>query len=186
MATKEGQTTENWARGISEYEDFDKEKCLELVEKAYQGIHLELDLAKAVEDADLVIESMAENVEDKIVIYKKLAPLMTKPPTSSVSIGLKPNSPPMPKANVVAYLGAVFWETGSDAGFATSAGFAASFFSGSFFSATMTNEAEDFSFPAATTVLSAGFFSRLARYQPRSLFRVSMAPSRSFLESPSE
>ena len=76
MATKEGQTTENWARGISDYEDFDKVKCLEMVEKAYQGIHLELDLAKAVEDADLVIESMAENVEDKIVIYKKLAPLM--------------------------------------------------------------------------------------------------------------
>ena len=78
MATKEGQTTENWARGISDYEEFDKVKCLELVEKAYQGIHLELDLAKAVEDADLIIESMAENVEDKIVFYKKLAPLMPK------------------------------------------------------------------------------------------------------------
>jgi len=41
------------------------EKCLEKVEAAYKNTHLELDMAKAVADADLVIESMAENVEDK-------------------------------------------------------------------------------------------------------------------------
>ena len=33
-------------------------------------------MAKAVADADLVIESMAENVEDKITFYKNLAPLL--------------------------------------------------------------------------------------------------------------
>lgn len=76
MATPEGQTAENWARGISEYEDFDEEKCLANVEKAYTGLKLELDLKKAVEDADLVIESMAENEKDKIVFYKKLAPVL--------------------------------------------------------------------------------------------------------------
>src|SRR5574344_205446 len=59
MATKEGQTPGNWARGISDFDDFDKEKCIEKVQKAYEGIKLELDLAKAVEEADLVIESMA-------------------------------------------------------------------------------------------------------------------------------
>ena len=73
MATPEGKTAEIWARGISEYEDFDQEKCLENVEKAYTGLKLELDLEKAVEDADLVIESMAENEKDKIAFYKKLA-----------------------------------------------------------------------------------------------------------------
>ena len=76
MATPEGQTADIWARGISEYEDFDKEKCLENVEKAYTGLKLELDLKKAVEDADLVIESMAENEKDKIAFYKKLAPCL--------------------------------------------------------------------------------------------------------------
>lgn len=76
MATPEGRTPEFWARGIAEYESFDRESCLKKVETAYQGIQLELDMAKAVADADLVIESMAENVADKIAFYQKLAPLL--------------------------------------------------------------------------------------------------------------
>jgi 3-hydroxyacyl-CoA dehydrogenase len=78
MATPEGQTPGMWARGIADYENFDKEKCLEMAKKAYHGLKLELDLAKAVADADLVIESMAENADDKIAFYQKLAPLMPK------------------------------------------------------------------------------------------------------------
>ena len=35
MATPEGQTPEGWARGIADYETFDKEQCLAKVEKAY-------------------------------------------------------------------------------------------------------------------------------------------------------
>lgn len=76
MATPEGQTPAVWARGIADYENFDKDECLSKVEKAYSGIKLELDMAKAVEDADLVIESMAENVDDKTAFYKALAPLL--------------------------------------------------------------------------------------------------------------
>ncbi len=76
MATPEGKTPGTWARGISDYESFDEEKCLEMVEKAYRSLKLELDLAKAVSDADLIIESMAENADDKIAFYQKLAPLM--------------------------------------------------------------------------------------------------------------
>ena len=72
MATPEGQTPEGWARGIADYETFDKEQCLAKVEKAYNGIKLELDLEKAVKDADLIIESMAENVDEKIAIYQRL------------------------------------------------------------------------------------------------------------------
>lgn len=76
MATPEGQTPATWARGIADYDTFDREACLAKVEQAYHGLTLELDLGKAVSDADLVIESMAENVEDKIAFYTKLAPLM--------------------------------------------------------------------------------------------------------------
>lgn len=76
MATPEGQTPENWARGIAEYEFFEEEKCIGAVENAYAGVKLELDMKKAVEDADLIIESMAENEEQKIAFYKKLAPLL--------------------------------------------------------------------------------------------------------------
>ena len=76
MSMPEGQTPEVWARGISEFEDFDKASCLDKVEKAYSRIKLELDMGKAVADADLVIESMAENVEDKVAFYKALAPLL--------------------------------------------------------------------------------------------------------------
>lgn len=76
MATPEGQTPAEWARGIADFETFDRAECLERVEKAYRSIRLELDMKKAVEDADLVIESMAENAEDKIVFYKALAPLL--------------------------------------------------------------------------------------------------------------
>ena len=76
MATPEGKTAANWARGIADYDTFDEQKCLDAVEKAYSGMKLELDMAKAVADADLVIESMAENVDDKNAFYRQLAPLL--------------------------------------------------------------------------------------------------------------
>lgn len=67
---------EIWANGISEYDSFNEEECRKKVLKAYESIKLETDLKKAVSDADLVIESMAENEEQKIEFYKKLAPLL--------------------------------------------------------------------------------------------------------------
>lgn len=76
MATPEGKTPSVWANGIADYETFDKDECIKKAENAYSGIKLELDMKKAVEDADLVIESMAENPDDKIAFYKKLAPLL--------------------------------------------------------------------------------------------------------------
>lgn len=65
-----------WCRGIADADGFDAAKCLEQVEKAYSGIKLELDLAKAAADADIIVESVAENVKDKIAFYEALAPLM--------------------------------------------------------------------------------------------------------------
>ena len=76
MASPEGQAPANWARGIADRDSFDKDACLARVEQAYAGLKLELDMAKAVADADLVIESMAENAEDKIAVYKRMAPLL--------------------------------------------------------------------------------------------------------------
>lgn len=76
MATPEGKNPAVWAMGIADYDTFDKEECLKKSENAYKSVKLELDMRKAVEDADLVIESMAENVEEKIAFYKKLAPLL--------------------------------------------------------------------------------------------------------------
>ena len=66
----------NWCRGIADADGFDAKKCLEQVEKAYSGLKLELDMAKAAADADFIIESVAENVKDKIAFYEALAPLM--------------------------------------------------------------------------------------------------------------
>ena len=74
MASPEGAS--NWCRGIADADSFNPEECLERVEKAYSGLKLELDMAKAVADADVVIESVAENTEDKIAFYKALAPLL--------------------------------------------------------------------------------------------------------------
>jgi len=64
-----------WCAGIADADNFSKEECLAKVETA-SALKLELDLAKAVKDADIIIESMAENVDDKIAFYKKLAPFM--------------------------------------------------------------------------------------------------------------
>ncbi len=67
----------NWCRGLAdtpgEGAAFDKDACLAAVEKAAAGIKLELDMATAMKDADIVIESMAENADEKIAFYKKLA-----------------------------------------------------------------------------------------------------------------
>ena len=66
-----------WCAGIADSDaPLDKEACLARVEAAYSGLKLELDMAAAVADADLVIESMAEDPKAKIEFYQKLAPLL--------------------------------------------------------------------------------------------------------------
>ena len=64
----------NWCPGLAEMGKFDLDECLKKVENI--NVKLELDMAKAVKDADLVIESMAENADDKIKFYTSLAPLL--------------------------------------------------------------------------------------------------------------
>ncbi len=76
MSGAEGKTPQLWAAGIADADDFDPAVCKARVEQAAVSLRTELDLAKAVADAELVIESMAENAEDKIAFYKKLAPVL--------------------------------------------------------------------------------------------------------------
>ncbi len=77
MDTPEGKSPANWCKGLANDEEhFNAAKCLEQSENAYKNIKLELDLAKACEDADLIIESMAEITDEKIAFYQKLAPVL--------------------------------------------------------------------------------------------------------------
>ena len=65
-----------WSRGISDFDNFDEKKCLKQVEKAYKNLKLELNLKKAVADADLVIESMTEDFKAKKEMFEKVAGLL--------------------------------------------------------------------------------------------------------------
>lgn len=70
------QDTNAWCAGIADSDHFDKDACIAKTLAAYENLKLELDLTKACENADLVIESMTENVQDKITFYEKLAPVL--------------------------------------------------------------------------------------------------------------
>ena len=76
MATDEGKNAGNWCFGIANYDEFDENKCLKKVNEAYENIVLELDMKKATEDADLVIESMTEDFRAKKELYLRLAPIL--------------------------------------------------------------------------------------------------------------
>lgn len=76
MATNEGKNAGNWCFGIANYDEFDENECLKKVNEAYENIVLELDMKKATEDADLVIESMTEDFRAKKDLYLRLAPIL--------------------------------------------------------------------------------------------------------------
>ena len=68
--------TAEWCSGIADADAFDRDACLAKVEAAYESLKMVTSLADAVADADIVIESVAENEPDKIAFYKQLAPLL--------------------------------------------------------------------------------------------------------------
>ena len=65
-----------FCRGISDADGFNADDCRKKVENAYTSLKLELNMKKAVEDADIVIESMAEDAKAKIEFYQAIAPLL--------------------------------------------------------------------------------------------------------------
>lgn len=78
MDTPEGKNPMIWADGIGDPDTFDKNECIGKAEAAYKNINMVVDLDESVKDADLVIESIAEVVDEKLAFYTELAPLLPK------------------------------------------------------------------------------------------------------------
>ncbi len=76
MDTKVGKAKDVWALGIAPVDNFDKKECIERANKAYENIKIETDQRIALEDADLVIESITEDVKIKNSFYESIAPLL--------------------------------------------------------------------------------------------------------------
>ena len=76
MAMPEGKSFNNWCRGIADADNFNKDQLINKAMGLSDKIKLELDMKKALEDADLVIESMAEDFEANKDLYLKMAPLL--------------------------------------------------------------------------------------------------------------
>lgn len=73
MAGSNAKNPGVWALGIADPKKFKKEDCIKKVEDAYKKLKYEVDLKKAVEGADLVIESIVENLKLKNEFFKKLS-----------------------------------------------------------------------------------------------------------------
>ncbi len=75
-----GSDSPRYPRGMVDgWKDLTDEKIDELkeqVEKAAESIRFELDLASAFEDADLIIESVAEDPQSKIAFYESIKPYL--------------------------------------------------------------------------------------------------------------
>ncbi len=66
----------NWARGLGDPKNFNREKSIEQAQNALEKITIELDQKKALEDADLVIESITENIEIKRNLYEQISNIL--------------------------------------------------------------------------------------------------------------
>ena len=67
---------DNWARGISDVDAFNKEECINKVNNAYASIVIETDQKTALNDSDLVIESITENQDIKADFYEQISGLL--------------------------------------------------------------------------------------------------------------
>ncbi len=76
MNTKPGRVSGLWAKGISSIEEFKKEECITRAKNAVNSINIETEQSKALEDADLVVESITENFDVKRALYEEIAPLL--------------------------------------------------------------------------------------------------------------
>ena len=64
------------SRGLSSDSDPDCDALIAAADRACSGFRYCTDLAEAVSDADLVIEALAENLDEKKDFYEKLSPLL--------------------------------------------------------------------------------------------------------------
>ncbi|MBQ6494654.1 MAG: 3-hydroxyacyl-CoA dehydrogenase [Bacilli bacterium] len=65
-----------WARGIAKENKFNNNDCLNKLNKTKNNITIETEQSKALENADLLIESITENYDIKVSFYKEIAPLL--------------------------------------------------------------------------------------------------------------
>ena len=66
----------NWCRGIADFDKFDEKECLDKVDKASKSIKIIFSQEEALKDADLVIESITENLNIKNEFYSSIADLL--------------------------------------------------------------------------------------------------------------
>ncbi len=66
----------NWARGLGDPNNFNREKQIEIAENALDKITITTIQGEALEDADLVIESITENMEIKRNLYEQISSLL--------------------------------------------------------------------------------------------------------------
>lgn len=76
MDTKEGKVKGNWAKGIADMDSFKKDECIKKAENALNSIQIETDQSLALEDADLLIESITEIFDVKAAFYKQISSLL--------------------------------------------------------------------------------------------------------------
>ena len=76
MNTKAGKAPGVWARGIADISHHNLNKCLNKVKNIMDNITMETDQAKALSNADLVIESITEIFDVKKEFYEEIAPLL--------------------------------------------------------------------------------------------------------------
>ena len=76
MNTKAGKNPSVWARGIASVDNFSKIKCIRHANKAYESIVFETNQEKALKDADLVIESITEDIDVKKAFYESISGLL--------------------------------------------------------------------------------------------------------------
>ena len=62
-----------WPMGISDYNGFSKERCIEKTNNAINSIVIETNQKEALKNADLVIESITENLKIKQDLFKEIA-----------------------------------------------------------------------------------------------------------------
>ena len=66
----------NWARGIASQDNFNKSECIEKANNALQNILIESNQEIALNNADLLIESITENFDIKKSFYKQVSSLL--------------------------------------------------------------------------------------------------------------
>ena len=80
MMTPAGKTPYTFARGLAQdpnsFSDEVAKKCLKANDDALKNLKYEFDMAKAVKDADLVIEAVSENPNVKNSVFSQLAKCM--------------------------------------------------------------------------------------------------------------